>query len=184
VADPCRRADTPVRSSSSNRRLSRAIRRPHAIEYYSLRENDAEEQGLQLTIQQLQQTLGLTTNRLKGGLASALGVESAQTVLDHTKAQAQALDVQRSQLEHAIAVLVGRLASEFSLAKSPFDGTSPAIPTRAPGGSAGAKAGYRRRRALHGVWPRKNRMFSQRKRVAGDSCRVVGTSPKYHSFAL
>jgi outer membrane protein TolC len=42
------------------------------------------------------------------------------------------LDVQRSQLEHAIAVLVGRPASAFSLAKSPFDGTSPAIPTGLP----------------------------------------------------
>ncbi len=35
-----------------------------AIDYYSLRENDAEEQVLQLTIQQLQQALDLTSNRL------------------------------------------------------------------------------------------------------------------------
>jgi multidrug efflux system outer membrane protein len=103
-----------------------------AIDYYSLRENDAEQQVLQRTIQQLQQALDLTTNRLKGGLASDLEVEEARTLLDQTKAQAQALDVQRAQLEHAIAVLVGRPASEFSLAKSPFDGAPPAIPTGLP----------------------------------------------------
>ena len=103
-----------------------------AIDYYSLRENDAEQQVLQLTIQQLQQALDLTTNRLNGGLASDLEVEEARTLLDQTKAQAQALDVQRTQLEHAIAVLVGRPASEFSLAKSPFDGAPPAVPPGLP----------------------------------------------------
>lgn len=103
-----------------------------AIDYYSLRENDAEQQVLQLTIQQLQQALDLTTRRLNGGLVSDLDVEQARTLLDQTRAQAQALDVQRAQLEHAIAVLVGRSASEFSLAKSPFDGAPPAIPPGLP----------------------------------------------------
>lgn len=103
-----------------------------AIDYYSLRENDAEQQVLQLTIQQFQQALELTTNRLNGGLVSDLDVEQARTLLDQTKAQAQALDVQRAQLEHAIAVLVGRPASEFSLVKSPFDGPPPVIPPGLP----------------------------------------------------
>ena len=103
-----------------------------AIDYYSLRENDAEQHVLQLTIQQLQQALDLTTSRLRGGLISDLDVEEARTLLDQTKAQAQALNVQRAQLEHAIAVLVGRPASEFSLAKSPFDGAPPAIPAGLP----------------------------------------------------
>jgi multidrug efflux system outer membrane protein len=103
-----------------------------AIDYYSLRENDAEQQVLELTIQQLQQALELTTNRLNGGLVSDLDVEEARTLLDQTKAQAQALDVQRAQLEHAIAVLVGRPASEFSLAKSSFDGAPPVIPPGLP----------------------------------------------------
>jgi multidrug efflux system outer membrane protein len=59
-------------------------------------------------------------------------VEEARTLLDQTRAQAQALDVQRAQLEHAIAVLVGRPASEFSVAKSPFAGAPPAIPPGLP----------------------------------------------------
>jgi multidrug efflux system outer membrane protein len=50
--------------------------------------------------------------------------------MDQTKAQAQALDVQRSQ--HAVAVLVGRTASEFSLPRSPFDGLPPSIPPGLP----------------------------------------------------
>src|SRR6202040_945814 len=43
-----------------------------------------------------------------------------------------ALDVQRSQVEHALAVLEGRPASEFSLPRSPFDGLPPSIPPGLP----------------------------------------------------
>jgi multidrug efflux system outer membrane protein len=103
-----------------------------AVDYFSLRENDAERRVLDSTIDQLQQALDLTTNRFRGGIASELEVRQAKTLLDQTQAQAQALDVQRSQLEHAIAVLDGRAASEFSLPRSPFDGLPPSIPPGLP----------------------------------------------------
>jgi multidrug efflux system outer membrane protein len=103
-----------------------------AADYFSVRENDAERTVLDSTIDQLQQAFDLTTNRFTGGVASELEVKQAKTLLDQTKAQAQALDVQRSQLEHAIAVLTGSPASEFSLPKSPFDGQPPSIPPGLP----------------------------------------------------
>jgi len=103
-----------------------------AADYFSLHENDAERAVLDSTIEQLQHTLDLTTNRFTGGIASGLEVNQAKTLLDQTKAQAQALDVQRSQLEHAIAVLTGRPASEFSLPKSPVAGLPPSIPPGLP----------------------------------------------------
>jgi multidrug efflux system outer membrane protein len=103
-----------------------------AIDYYSLRENDAEQQVLQLTLQELQMALDLTTERFRGGLISALEVSQAQTIVDQTTAQAEALDVARAQLEHAIAVLIGKAASEFSLPRIPFDGAPPDIPPGLP----------------------------------------------------
>ena len=103
-----------------------------AVDYFTVRENDAERAVLDSTIDHLQQALELTTNRFKGGIASELEVKQAKTLLDQTKTQAQALDVQRSQLEHAIAVLTGRPASEFSLPKNPFDGLPPSIPPGLP----------------------------------------------------
>jgi multidrug efflux system outer membrane protein len=103
-----------------------------AVDYFSLRENDAERTILDSTIDQLQQALDLNTNRFRGGIASELEVQQAKTLLDQTKAQAQALDVQRAQLEHAIAVLGGHPASEFSLPRSPFDGLPPSIPPGLP----------------------------------------------------
>jgi outer membrane protein, multidrug efflux system len=103
-----------------------------ALDYYSLRENDAERALLDSTIEELQQALDVTTNRFHSGLNSELEVQQAKTLLDQTKAQAQALDVQRSQLEHAIAVLDGRAASDFSLPKAPFAGVPPSIPAGLP----------------------------------------------------
>src|SRR3984893_17818829 len=53
-------------------------------------------------------------------------------MLNQTKAQAQALDVQRSQLKHAIAALVGKAASDFSRPRSPYDWLPPEIPSGLP----------------------------------------------------
>jgi outer membrane protein, multidrug efflux system len=103
-----------------------------ALDYYGLRENDAERAVLDSTIQELQQALDVVTNRFHSGLNSELEVKQAKTLLDQTKAQAQALDVQRAQLEHAIAVLDGRAASDFSLPKAPFTGLPPSIPPGLP----------------------------------------------------
>ena len=103
-----------------------------ALDYYSLRENDAERAVLDSTIEELQQALDVATNRFHSGLNSELEVKQAKTLLDQTKAQSQALDVQRAQLEHAIAVLDGRAASDFSLPKAPFDGLPPSIPAGLP----------------------------------------------------
>jgi multidrug efflux system outer membrane protein len=102
------------------------------MDYFSLREIDAERQVLDATVQDMQKAVDLTTNRFRGGLSSELEVKQAETLLSQTQAQAQALDVQRSQLEHAIAVLEGQAASEFSIASSPLNGLPPAIPSGLP----------------------------------------------------
>jgi multidrug efflux system outer membrane protein len=108
-----------------------------AMDYYALRENDAERKVLDSTVQEMQQAVDLTSNRFRGGLTSELEVKQAQTLLSQTQSQAQALDVQRSQLEHAIAVLTGKAASEFSIPPSPLPGREdgwqpPAIPSGLP----------------------------------------------------
>src|ERR1700676_1515329 len=103
-----------------------------AMDYYSLRETDAEWQVLDATVQQMQSAVDLTTNRFRGGLSSELEVKQAETLLNQTQAQAQALDVQRAQLEHAIAVLEGKAASDFSIPRTPLNGLPPVIPSGLP----------------------------------------------------
>src|SRR5260221_5304072 len=109
-----------------------AVEASVAMDYYSLRETDAERQVLDTTVQDMQSAVDLTTNRFRGGLSSELEVKQAETLLNQTQAQAQAVDVQRAQLEHAIAVLEGKAASDFSIARTPLNGLPPVIPSGLP----------------------------------------------------
>jgi multidrug efflux system outer membrane protein len=59
-------------------------------------------------------------------------VDQAKTLLDQTAAQRQALQIQRAQLEHAIAVLLGRPVEGFSLPQQPSNPTPPEIPLGLP----------------------------------------------------
>ena len=103
-----------------------------ASDYFQLRELDAEEQLLSSTVTAYEQALDLTQNRFKGGVASAVDVAQAQTQLETTRAQAIDIGVQRAQFEHAIAVLIGKPASTFSLASSPLTLAPPVIPAGMP----------------------------------------------------
>jgi multidrug efflux system outer membrane protein len=103
-----------------------------AMDYYSLREIDAERGVLDATVRDMQSAVDLTTNRFRGGISSELEVKQAEALLNQTQAQAQALDVQRAQLEHAIAVLEGKAASNFSIPRTPLNGLPPVIPSGLP----------------------------------------------------
>jgi multidrug efflux system outer membrane protein len=103
-----------------------------AIDYYDLRESDQELSILDATIGDLTRGLALTQSRFHHGLIGALAVKQAQTILDQTAAQKQALEIQRAQLEHAIAVLLGRTVEGFSLPDQPSNPAPPVIPIGLP----------------------------------------------------
>jgi NodT family efflux transporter outer membrane factor (OMF) lipoprotein len=103
-----------------------------ALDYFQLRGLDAAEQLLNSTVVAYQKALDLTRTRHKGGIASALDVAQAQAQLETTRAQAQDVEVQRADFEHAIAVLIAKPASQFSLPDSPLTTPPPAIPPGLP----------------------------------------------------
>ena len=103
-----------------------------AADYFQLRTLDAEERLLTSTVTAFEKALELTTNRYKGGVASAVDVAQAQTQLETTRAQAIDVMVQRQQFEHAIAVLIGQPASSFGIPALPWDTPPPAIPPGLP----------------------------------------------------
>jgi NodT family efflux transporter outer membrane factor (OMF) lipoprotein len=76
--------------------------------------------------------LTLTVNRFNGGVASRADVTLAQTQLYTTQAQATDLDVLRSQLEHAIAVITGQPPSALSIPRGKILELPPTIPTALP----------------------------------------------------
>ncbi|APW36874.1 RND transporter [Rhodoferax koreense] len=93
--------------------------------YFSLRAAEAQSALLQDTLAAYQRSLDLTQNRYQGGVASAADVAQAQNQLKSTQAQRIEAESSRAQLEHALAVLLGRPPGGFSL---PRTATLPAAP--------------------------------------------------------
>jgi len=100
--------------------------------YFQLRMVDSQISLFQETVSSFQKALELTQNRYASGVAGKTDVLQAQTQLESTKAQLIDLGVQRAQLEHAIALFIGKPASNFSLAAAPFNPVPPAVPVGLP----------------------------------------------------
>ena len=104
-----------------------------AIDYFNLRELDAQ-QALQLqTIEGYVRSLRITQNRYNSGIAARTDVLQAQTQLANAQADLLGLERQRAALEHAIAVLIGKAPADFGLAARPaWQGVVPDIPLDVP----------------------------------------------------
>jgi len=103
-----------------------------AVDYFELRVLDAQKQLLDASALAYQESLKLTQVQQDAGLASGQDVEQAETQLEITRAQATDLGIQRAQLEHAIATLLGQPASTFSIATNSLAAKPVAIPFGVP----------------------------------------------------
>jgi NodT family efflux transporter outer membrane factor (OMF) lipoprotein len=103
-----------------------------AGDYFQLRALDAQKQLLDATTTVYRKSLDMTNNRYAAGIAGKSDVLQAETQLRSTEAQAIDLGVQRAQLEHAIALLIGQPPAAFALPATTLTTTVPAIPTLLP----------------------------------------------------
>lgn len=88
--------------------------------YFQLRILDSQKQLLDNTAQSFERSLRLTTNRYNVGLASRTEIAQAETQLRNTLTQAIDITASRAQLEHAIAVLLGKPPSALSIPPAPY----------------------------------------------------------------
>jgi len=103
-----------------------------AADYFMLRELDAEYQVVQESVGYQRKGLDLVDNRHNGGIASGLEVAQQAALLDSTLSQLALVQQSREQYEHAIAVLLGRPASNFTLSAAPLKATPPPVPLGVP----------------------------------------------------
>jgi NodT family efflux transporter outer membrane factor (OMF) lipoprotein len=113
-----------------NTRLS--IQGELAADYFQLRELDSQKQLLDATTQAYRDSYNLNLVLHKTGIASDQDVAQAETQLNATLAQDTDLGIQRAQLEHAIATLLGRPASTFSLGTNALTARPIPIPYGVP----------------------------------------------------
>jgi NodT family efflux transporter outer membrane factor (OMF) lipoprotein len=86
-----------------------------AQDYFLIRQADSQIVLAQDTVTAYEKNLQLTQNRYAAGVVTKADVAQAQTQLANARVQLAAFNVQRPQLEHAIAVLVGEPPSNFTL---------------------------------------------------------------------
>lgn len=103
-----------------------------ADNYIRLRGLDQQTDLLTKTVQAFARALQLTQTLHNGGVVSALDVTRAQTQLSSAQSQLSQNLGQRALIEHAIAVLVGASASEFTLSEQTASIKLPVIPAGVP----------------------------------------------------
>jgi len=103
-----------------------------ATNYFAIRTADSQIDVQRRNIKYYKENLSLTNSRFQGGISTQLDVEQAQATLASAQAQLATLDQNRAQLEHALAVLLGKPPEGFSLAFHPLDLKLPAIPSGLP----------------------------------------------------
>ena len=103
-----------------------------AQDYFLLQALDRTKQLYDATVAAYERSLELTKNQYASGVASRGDVLQAETLLKTVKAQAIDVGVLRAQTEHAIALLVGKAASDFSIPVLAGDPVPPPIPAGLP----------------------------------------------------
>ena len=91
-----------------------------AVDYCELRGQDSLKQLFDATVTAYQESVNLTRSRFKAGLESDEAVAQAETQLKAAQAQDANVNILRAQYEHAIAVLLGKAPSSFSLPAEPL----------------------------------------------------------------
>ena len=107
-----------------------AVQGQLASDYMQLRIADELKRLLDAAVKAYSESLRITQNQYEAGIVSASDVAQARTQLENTRAQAIATGILRAQLEHAIAVLIGKPPAELTIA---VVSTVPALPTIPPG---------------------------------------------------
>jgi NodT family efflux transporter outer membrane factor (OMF) lipoprotein len=103
-----------------------------AQDYLLLRVQDAQIALLRNTVANYERSLQLTRNQYQAGIVGRGDVVQAEAQLKSTQAQVVEAMLARAQLEHAIAVLVGKPPAELAIAPKVLVAVFPSIPHALP----------------------------------------------------
>lgn len=100
--------------------------------YFEIRGQDMLQQLLNQTVDAYQKALDAAQGAYDAGTGDYISVVEAQATLKAAQSSAINVGLSRAQYEHAIAVLVGKIATDFSIPFKPMLYTPPPIPTGVP----------------------------------------------------
>jgi len=100
--------------------------------FFEIRGQDELQKIFDDTVEADQKAYELTRSLYDAGIDDQISVVEAETTLRSAQAGASNVGIARAQFEHAIAVLVGKAASGFSIPVRPMTVAPPSIPVGVP----------------------------------------------------
>ncbi len=135
VRNTVREAQYAAQVSGADLENERLTEQASLAEYFfEIRGQDQLQKIYDETVVADQKALDLTRGLYETGIDDYISVVEAQTTLQSAQAGATNVGVARAQYEHAIAVLLGREASNFSIPVKPMTIVPPPIPIGVPSG--------------------------------------------------
>jgi NodT family efflux transporter outer membrane factor (OMF) lipoprotein len=100
--------------------------------FFQIRGQDALQKLFDDTVIEDQRLLDYTQAQFDTGVGDRISVVQAQNTLQTAQAAAAGIGIARAQFEHAIAVLIGKSPSQFSIPVKPLVTTAPPVPIGVP----------------------------------------------------
>ncbi len=123
--------DSDAESADYNNVLL-ALQSDVASNYFSIRAIDSEMRLLHDTISIREKAMRIMQRKYDVGASGEQDLTRTMSELAATKAELISLERERNVLEHALAVLLGKMPAEFSLAAAPLVGSPPELPPGLP----------------------------------------------------
>lgn len=100
--------------------------------FFEIRGQDMLQKIFDDTVAADQKSYDLTRALYEAGIDDQISVVEAETTLQSAKAGATNVGIARAQFEHAIAILIGKAATSFSIPVKPMTVAPPPIPVGVP----------------------------------------------------
>ena len=100
--------------------------------YFEIRGQDMLQQILNQTVSADQKALDSNQGAYDAGTGDQISVVEARATLQAAQSAAINVGISRAQYEHAIAVLIGKVPTDFSIPVKPMVYAAPAVPTGVP----------------------------------------------------
>jgi NodT family efflux transporter outer membrane factor (OMF) lipoprotein len=133
IRNEVRQAQYAAQVSAADLENERLTEQASLAEYYfEIRGQDALQKILDETVAADEKAVEVTQAAYDTGIGDYISVVEAKATLEAAQSQAINVKVARAQYEHAIAVLVGKVASDFTIPVRPELTSPPPIPVGVP----------------------------------------------------
>jgi len=133
IRNEVREAQYAAQVSAADLEVEKLTEQSSLAEYFfEIRGQDMLQQILDATVTADQKSLDYNQAQYDTGVGDYISVAEAKTTLEAAQSAAVNVGLLRAQYEHAIAMLIGKVPTDFSIPVKPMIFSAPPIPTGVP----------------------------------------------------